>query len=132
MSLKIGSLLMVLTASLWCSGCSGPDSKPITLPSGRQIHVTGIVPLHFPNGETALVLNCETDIAMDDMAALRKQADEIWGIFKQDVENAHLTKGIINVVHPEGSRWLTHSKGCGFVFVKRADGEWHCLQDEKK
>jgi hypothetical protein len=132
MRLKIEGLLIVLVASLWCSGCSRPASKATTLPSGKKINITSIVPMHFSNGGNALLLNCETDISIDDSVALRKEADEIWGIFKINVENANLTNGIIRMVHPEGSGLITHIKGYGFVFVKRADGEWHCLQDEKK
>lgn len=89
-------------------------------------------PIHFPNGETALVMACDTDISIDDTVALRKEVEEIWGLFKKDVEGASLTNGVIRMVHPEGSGLITHSKGYGFVFVKRADGLWHCLQDDKK
>ena len=88
--------------------------------------------MHFPNGEAALVMACETDISIDDSVALRKEAEEIWGIFKKDVEAASLTTGVIRMVHPEGHGLITLGRGYGFVFVKRADGLWHSLDDEKK
>jgi ketosteroid isomerase-like protein len=58
--------------------------------------------------------------------------DEIWNIFRKDVEAAGTTNGLIRTTHPGGSGLVTQSRGYGFVFEKRADGQWHCLQDEKK
>jgi hypothetical protein len=116
----------------WCAGCSRPSPPLTTLPSGKQIKITSIVPMHFANGTDAMILNCETDISIDDMAALRKEVDEIWSIFRKNVEGAGMTNGVIRISHPEGSGVVTQSRGYGFVFEKRADGEWHCLQDEKK
>jgi hypothetical protein len=124
--------IALVVAGLWCAGCSRPASPLTTLPSGKQIKITGIVPMHFHNGTDAMILNCETDISIDDMVNLRKEADEIWGIFQKNVEGASMTNGVIRITHPEGSGLITHSKGFGFVFEKRADGQWHCLQDFKK
>ena len=102
-----------------------------TLPSGKQINITSIIPMHFPNGDNALILNCETDISIDDKENLRKEVDEIWSIFKKNVEAANMTNGIIRITHPEGSGPITLIKGYGFGFVKGADGQWRS-QDEKK
>ncbi len=124
--------IALIVASLWCSGCSRPSAPLTTLPSGKQIRITSTVPMHFANGGDALILNCETDISIDDMAGLRKEVDEIWGIFQKNVEGASMTNGVIRITNPEGSGLVAHSKGYGFVFEKRTDGQWHCLQDEKK
>ena len=124
--------IALVVACFWCAGCSRPSAPLTTLPSGKQIKITGIIPMHFPNGSDAMILNCETDISIDDMPNLRKEVDEIWGIFQKNVEAASMTNGVIRVTHPEGSGLITHSKGFGFVFEKRADGQWHCLQDDKK
>jgi hypothetical protein len=123
--------IVLIVAVFWCAGCSRPASPLTTLPSGKQIKITGIGPMHFPNGTDAMILNCETDISIDDMTDLRKEVDEIWGIFQKNVEAASMTNGVIRITHPEGSGLVTHSKGFGFVFEKRADGQWHCLQDDK-
>jgi hypothetical protein len=103
-----------------------------TLPSGKQININSIVPMHFSNGGDALVLTCETDISIDDKQNLRKEVDEIWSIFKKNVEAVNMTNGVIRITHSEGSGPVTHSKGFGFVFVKVAGGQWHCLQDDEK
>jgi hypothetical protein len=124
--------MALVVAGFWCAGCSRPSTPLATLPSGKQIKVTGMGPMHFPNGSDAMILNCETDIPIDDMTNLRKEIDEIWGMFQKNVEAANMTSGVIRITHPEGSGLMTHSKGYGFVFEKRADGQWHCLQDDKK
>jgi hypothetical protein len=62
----------------------------VALPSGKAIVVTSVMPMFFPNGDHVLVMNCETDISIDDHVALRKEVDEIWDIFRLDVERAKM------------------------------------------
>jgi len=93
---------------------------------------TSIHKMDFPNGDSALVMEYQTDIPIDKMEALRSEVDWIWEAFAVDVENARLKTGVIRAVHPNGTGLVTTSKGYGFVFVKRDDGKWHCLEDEKK
>jgi len=122
----------LVAASLGGAGGSRPASPPTTLPSGKQIKITGMGPMHFPNGTEAMILNCETDISIDAMPDLRKEVDEIWSIFRKNFEGAGLTNGVIRITHTKRSSLVTQSQGFGFVFKKRADGQWDCLQDEKK
>ncbi len=89
--------------------------------------------MDFPNGDSALVMEYQTSIPIENMAALRKEVDWIWDTLRIDVETAKLKTGVIRATHPdEGGGLVTHSKGYGFVFTKRDDGKWHCLEDEKK
>lgn len=88
--------------------------------------------MDFPNSRSALVMNYQTDIPIDDRVALRKEVDEIWGVFQRDVEAANLKGGVIRATHLEGSGLVRNGKGYGFVFVKREDGKWYCLEDDKK
>ena len=91
------------------------------------------MPMVFPKGPAALVMNCQTDIPMSDKVNLRKEVDEIWAtFFQKEVERAKMTSAAIRISHPEGSGLITHSQGYGFVFEKRSDGQWHCLEDDKK
>jgi hypothetical protein len=109
-----------------------PQAPLYTLPSGKQIRILSVIPAHFPQGPPTLIMNCETDIPIEEMAALRKEVDEIWEIFRTDVESAHMTMAAIRMTHNEGTGWITTGKGYGFVYEKRADGKWHCLDDDKK
>lgn len=96
-----------------------------TLPSGRKIFITGATKTTFNSGPvpSALVLNYQTQVPIDNMADLRAEADEVWSLFKKDVENADQSSGALRPVNG--------SKGFGFVYMKRPDDTWYCTQDEK-
>jgi hypothetical protein len=126
-------IFIVLTVAAICCGSCARQSAPLaTLPSGKQIKITGEGTTHFSNGTDALVLNCETDISIDDMSDLRKEVDEIWKIFRNTLERTGMSNGVIRMTHPEDSGLVTQGKSCAFVFEKQSNGQWHCLQDEKK
>jgi hypothetical protein len=127
--MKFETLFASLVIGACLVGCS--PSAPAPPARAGQIKITGVGPMRFQNGETALVMNYETGISMTNMPALRKEVDGLWARFEKDVESARLTNAIIRAVHTEGGGLITHSRGYGFVFVKRSDGLWHCLQDEK-
>ena len=92
-------IIWVTVALQGCGVPSGPPASPYTLPSGKQIKITGTGRMHFTKGPDAPVMNCETDIPIDDKVALRKEVDEIWTLFKIDVEREGLTNAAIH--HPE-------------------------------
>jgi hypothetical protein len=130
MRLKCSILLIFVLASLSCTSQT-QNYKLFKLPSGKEIKITGINKMNFPNSDPALVMNYFTDISIDDKAALRKEIDEVWAVFQTDVENAHLKSGVIRATHVEGTGLVKSGRGYGFVFVKREDGKWHCLEDDK-
>jgi hypothetical protein len=132
MNLKTGSILILLVLASGCSAARPQESKLFTLPSGKQIKVTGISKMDFPKSDSALVMNYETGVSIDDTLALRKEVDEIWALFQKDVENAGLKAAIIRAIHVEGSGLIKNGKRYGFVFEKREDGKWHCLDDDKQ
>ncbi len=132
MHLRIASVGLLLLILSGCSVNSKPDSQVFKLPSGKQVKITGMKKMDFANSDPALVLNYQTEIPIDDRVALRKEVDEIWEVFQRDVEAANLKGGVIRATHLEGSGLVRNGKGYGFVFVKREDGTWHCLEDDKK
>jgi hypothetical protein len=122
------------------AGCSGgqpdatqtPGSPATVSPSAtKQVRVTGIQRMNFANGDSALVLNYETDIPIEDKPALRKEVDEIWQRFQKDVEKAGVNSGVIRATHYENTGIIRKGNGFGFIFVKGTDGKWQ-LQDDKK
>jgi hypothetical protein len=135
-------LVSVLILSLLTFGCgssvrssgahNGNNSKAYTLSSGKQVKVSGVAQMNFPHGPSALVLNYETDISIEDRKTLRREVDEIWKVFQKDVEQAQLKVGIIRATYYAGSSAVRSGKGYGFVFEKREDGEWHCLEDDNE
>jgi hypothetical protein len=109
--------------------CNMP-SDVRTLRSGKQISVTNVSRIDFPAGDPALVMTYETKVPIDNRVELRKEADEVWEIFRSDVEVANLKAAAIRAVKYDMDSVVRSGKGYGFVFVKRPDGMWHCIDDE--
>jgi hypothetical protein len=100
------------------------------LPSGKKIRVKFAGPVYFSEGPTSFVMECDTEIPIEERAELRKEVDEIWDIFKGNAEAAHLTHAVIRMNHPEGTGTFTRGKGFGFGFEEQADGKWKCVNDQ--
>lgn len=127
-----------------CIGCSGqvannsnaasqtPETDKYRLPSGREIKITGMNGMNFENGETGLILQYQTDIPIENHEELKKEVEEVWTIFRYDVEKANTTTGIIRATHiEEDGVFVKHGKGFGFLYRKDAKGNWQ-MDDEKK
>lgn len=122
------SILLLSAAS--CS--RDPHEFELTkLPSGREVRITSVLRMNFPQAGDALVLHYETDIPIEDKVALRKEVDDVWEYLKDDVERENLKAGIIRATKVEGL-FFKSGKGHGFVFVKQGDGTWQCTEDAKK
>ena len=131
MRCKTWALVLLLVVGPF--GCGGSQNfKLFKLPSGKEIKITSTGKMNFSNSDPALVLNYQTDISIDNKTALRKEVDEIWDVFQHDVENAHLKAGIISATHVEGTGFIKSGNSYRFVFVKRDDAKWHCLEDDKE
>ena len=130
MKIKLAVALSMLVIAIACSS-QAQNFKAFKLPSGKEIKITGMVKMNFPNSDPALVLNYLTDIPVENRLELRKEIDEVWSVFQKDVENAKLNAGVIRVTHMEGSGFVKSGKGYGYIFVKRDDG-WHCTEDDRQ
>ena len=130
MKIKLAVALSMLVIAIACSS-QAQNFKAFKLPSGKEIKITGMVKMDFPNSDPALVLNYLTDIPIDNKVELRKEIDEVWSVFRVDVEKAKLNAGVIRATHMEGSGFVKSGKGYGYVFVKSDDG-WHCTEDDKQ
>jgi len=130
MKIKLAVALSMLVIAIACSS-QAQNFKAFKLPSGKEIKITGMVKMDFPNSDPALVLNYLTDIPIDNKVELRKEIDEVWSVFRVDVEKAKLNAGVIRATHMEGSGFVKSGKGYGYVFVRGDDG-WHCTNDDKQ
>lgn len=101
--------------------------------TNRQIRITNISKLDFPESGPALVMYYKTEIPIDNLKELRKEVDEIWNVFRKDAEKAEVKGAAIRAVHDEESNGIvTNSKGFGFVFIQKDNGSWLNTGDEKK
>ena len=122
---KIIASFLLLLFAVSCGGGDARNAQTLKLPSGKQVKVTGVGPMSFQQGGSALVMNYETEIPIENLAALRSEVNEIWGVFQKDVEAAGVKAGVIRATHYEGSGLVRDGKGYGFVYVKGDDGKWH-------
>lgn len=75
------------------------------------------------------MLQYQTDLKVADKAALRAEADEIWPVFKVDVERANLKNAIISANEVPQGFIIKRGNSYNFVYEKNADGVWHCMDD---
>jgi hypothetical protein len=112
-------LLMVLVA---CT--QGPAYRTQALPSGKSVKVLGMTKMFFRQGDPALILKYQTDLPIDDVPGLAKEADEIWPLFRINVEKAGLSSGAITATTPPEGHIVKRSKTYTFVYTKATDGQW--------
>ena len=117
-------LLIALTFVTLAACVQGPAYQIQQLPSGKPVKVLGMTKMFFSHGDPALILKYQTDLPIDDVPALTKEADEIWSSFRVNVESAGLSAGMISANTPPKGFILTTSKSYNFVYKKSADGQW--------
>lgn len=106
--------------------------KVVTFPSGKQVKVISVVRLMFTEAKPGLMLNYQTDLSLDDVPALEKEADEIWSGFRIDVEKAGLGTGIVRANEKSSEFIVTTSRAYGFVYQRDATGQWARLPSKPK
>jgi hypothetical protein len=125
-------ILVALLATALCCACNAQQpSQPRKLASGKVVRVLEEGPINFPQGPPALMLKYETDLRVADVETLRKEADEVFGILKIDAAKGKFTSAIVSANEKPSGLIFKTSKGYNFVYEKRADGQWHCLEDDK-
>jgi hypothetical protein len=79
---RLGAILLAVVA---CGGSPLPYQER-TLRSGQTVKILGIGKMLFTKGDSALMLKYQTDINLDDEAALHREVLAIWEVFRHDAE----------------------------------------------
>ena len=129
---RVALLAFVTMGALFAGGCVEPPPKftPVHLASGHDIHFQGTTREVFPGRGPALVFAYATDVPHGDARALRKEADEVWSGFQQDVEKEPLTRGAIRVYWLDQRGHILLRQTRTLIYERQADGTWLCLDDE--
>jgi hypothetical protein len=129
--MKLQLALIVLAAAM--SGCqqTAQPQRVVTLPSGKQVRVLGVVQWKFSQGPPALMLQYQTDLKVSDVAALKREVEEIWPDFRKDVENGGYQNAIISANEVPQGLLIKKSQSYNFVFERSADGTWRMLESNK-
>jgi hypothetical protein len=122
---------LLCLSALFLSACSsGPNYRPVPLPSGKIIRVLAMTRMHFSSGPDALMLRYQTDLKVSDTVALRKEIDEIWASFQTDVEKGNFREAIISANEIPSGTIFKQYQSYNFVFKKNDDGSWRCTNDK--
>ena len=128
--------LALLSVLVTLSGCSpGPSYTIQKLPSGKELRIVSVGPVFFTDDESALMLKYQTDINIDDVTSLQLEAQEIWPLFKLDVEGAGKNIGILQAQAPKEQVFgplITTARHYSFVWTRESTGEWHLYEGESK
>jgi len=112
------------------SNCFAAQS--VVLGSGKSVEVLSVGPIKFAQGkQSALMLKYRTNVPINDLPALRKEADELWDKFVVDAEHDGYTHVVISATGPEDGGLISHSKSYNFVYEKK-DGSWRTLEQNLK
>jgi len=113
------------------AGSTFAQESSIRLKSGKEVRVVKVGPVYGQGmKKLAVELQYETELKVSDIATLRKEADQVWDVFRPDVEKANEKAAIVSAVEKRPPGVITKSEGYNFVFEKRPDGTWHCLDDK--
>jgi len=85
--------------------------------------------INFSQGAPAMILQYQTDLKVADKAALRDEADEIWPVFRIDVERANLKSAVISANEIPQGFIIKRGNAYNFVYEQDPTGVWHCLVD---
>jgi hypothetical protein len=102
-------------------------AQPLKLNSGKTVEITTVGPMFFAKGASALGLRYETTLALDDVAAVRKEVDEIWQHFIVDVDRGKYEAAVITADGAKTGIIVKTNKSYGFVF-KKVDGIWRTTE----
>lgn len=83
------------------------------------------------------MIRYETGVQIDDVPALKSEAEEIWPQFKKDVEKEGYECVILSANEPPKGKTgglfsFSNNRGYNFVFVKNESGEWKLQEKEIK
>ena len=117
---------LTLSVFLWlAAGCTSSQQFQVRrLPSGREIKVLSLTTMNFPSEPPALMLKYQTDVPIDDVAALQAEANEVMDILKIDAERAHLTRAVVSANDEPKGIIIKQGKSHNFLYEKQTDGTW--------
>jgi len=103
--------------------------KQTELSSGRVVNIIApMIKMQFLNGTKALRLRYITDINLENKKELKEEADDIWSVFKYNVEEMGYNVAILAAYKPwEGDFQNTRHSGFMFRLEKQSNGQWKHL-----
>jgi hypothetical protein len=107
-------LLFLISIFATCGNKTSKDS--LELESGKKVKLLGKKRVKLDDDETALVLKYRTNHKLNTKA-IDKEVNEIWDIFKEEVEEADLRYGIVTAS-------TQSNDSASFMYEKTDNGGW--------
>ena len=123
MQLNILFILIIFTI-VSCS--PSPQYTIQKLPSGKEIKIISMGKMFFSKDKPALMVKYQTDIDIKNVDLLRKEVEEIWPMFRINVEKSQYSNAIITVASQPIKKFIFFSTNSNYNFMalKKENGTW--------
>ena len=101
------------------------------LGSGKTVEIIDIGPMRYEDGRSALRLNYRTLIPLTDLFSLRKEADEIWDRFVEEVDISGYQEAVISAYEPKKEGFKNSNGSYNFIFKKK-EQSWRTDEDQSQ
>ena len=120
----------LLLATVACQPRIQPG-REIALPSGKKVTAMAVNRVNLANNVVALRLRYLTNLSLFDSAGLREEVEEIWPLFKPDVEREGYVDAVIIAGDAPRGGFPKTVNGVDFVYKRSADGTWQFVGNGK-
>lgn len=103
------------------------ERNVLKLPSGNEVRILDVRKLTFSNSAPAVMIKYQTKLKIDDLRALRKEAEEVWPNFKAEAEKHGLKNAVLSANESPKEvlgAIVTGNQGYNFPFTRFDDGTW--------
>jgi hypothetical protein len=100
-----------------------PD-QVLKLPNGHTVKILSVSKVEYSKGVMAVMVRYQTNLSIDERAALQQEVDDFWKIAVKDVEHFGFNEAIVSSNEVHKTMFLTSSRTLNFIFEKGPDGKW--------
>jgi len=118
---------ILVLATVFIASCSSDSQNTIQkLPSGKEIKILSIGKIFLKKDKPVLMLKYQTDVDIKNVDLLRKEVEEIWPMFRINVEKSKYSNAIIAATSQPVKKFLIFSTNNSYNFVasKKENGIW--------
>jgi tetratricopeptide (TPR) repeat protein len=120
--------VVVLLTNICALPSSAENYQSVRLQTGKQIKLIGVSAGEGGQGRSS-TLRYQTDRNISNKKDLAAEVDDIWDMFKPEVEKQGLTAAVISAnAQPTGPDKFNQQ--FDFVLVRDPSGKWICLNDQ--
>lgn len=123
--MKVFLFMLLFPFVVACS--QGPEYTTQKLPNGKELKIISIGKMYSSTEgqDDFLLLRYESDFDISDKQSIKKEIDEIWPVFRVNVEKENFGAAVIQASNTVKTSFMsTSAKNYGVVYEKGDDGVW--------